>query len=107
MSQLCTYSKTVHCTLVIDSSKAASVTRGLNGQYVIVIVIENGRIWRYCRRGKLLPRLDEKLTNAEHGGEEDSMVQHPLDVGVEGDWRTPKSPDGDFRKLVALQSRYY
>jgi hypothetical protein len=41
----------------------------------------------------LLPCLDEELTDAKHGGEEDSMIQHPLDVRMEGDGGAPKRPE--------------
>jgi hypothetical protein len=43
--------------------------------------------------------LDEKLADAKHGREEDSMVQHPLDVGEEGDGWAPKRPDVKKRNM--------
>ncbi len=38
------------------------------------------------------PFLDKELADTKHGREEDSMIQHPLDVRVEGHGRPTKRP---------------
>jgi len=47
----------------------------------------------------VVPGLDDELPDAKHGGEEDSMIQHPLDVRVEGHWRPTKRPVQESKQL--------
>ena len=58
-----------------------------------VHVVEGGTVEIVAAVGRVWPLLVDELPDAEHGGEEDPVAFHPVEIHVEGDGGAAERPE--------------